>query len=273
MKVNLDQYRVVPGNDFRLSDFSTDHVDPAISRDEADDSHKENRKLMAELQERLYAEDKQALLLVLQAMDTGGKDSTIRSVMKGVNPQGCRIYGFKAPSKRELSYDYLWRVHQRVPSKGHIGIFNRSHYEDVLIVKVHQWVSPKVIEQRYRQINDFERLLDETGTKVVKVMLHISKDYQLERLRRRLRKPDKNWKFNPGDLEERKLWDSYMDAFEVALNKCSTDAAPWYVIPAENRWYRNYLISSLLVETLEEMNPQFPEPDYDPSKYPPESLT
>ncbi len=256
-----------------LADRATDEFDQTLTKDEARKILRRNRKTLTGLQERLYAESRQSVLLVLQAMDTGGKDSTIREVMKGVNPQGCRIYGFKAPSKNELSRDYLWRVHQHVPPKGHIGIFNRSHYEDVLIVRVHEWASPTVIEQRYDQINNFETLLSETGTRVVKVMLNISKEYQLSRLRRRLERPDKLWKFNPGDLKERGLWPSYMNAYETALNKCSTKTAPWYVIPAETRWYRNLLVSSLLIQVLEEMNPQYPEPDFDPAQYTPESIT
>ena len=273
MNVNLEQYRVVPKSDFKLKERAPDHLDPGIERDAAEEAVRDNRKQLASLQERLYAEGDRALLLVLQAMDTGGKDSTIRSVMEGVNPQGCRIYGFKAPTRHELDRDYLWRVHNRVPPKGHIGIFNRSHYEDVLIVRVHGWASPKLIEQRYRQINEFEQLLSQTGTRIVKVMLNISKEYQLERLRRRLRKPDKHWKFNPADLEERKLWDSYMESYELALSHCSTEASPWYVIPAENRWYRNLLVSQLLVDTLSDMDPQYPEPDFNPADFPPESLS
>lgn len=230
------------------------------------------RQRIAELQERLYAESKQSLLVVLQAMDTGGKDSTIRAVTKGINPQGTWVRNFKAPSSRELARDYLWRVHQEVPPKGYIGIFNRSHYEDVLIVRVHGWASPEVIEARYDQINDFERLLTSTGTRIVKFMLHISKDYQLSRLRRRLERPDKHWKFNPGDLEERALWYDYQEAYEVALQRTSTAAAPWYVVPAENRWYRNLLIAQTIVDTLEDMNPSFPAPDFDLAEYPPESL-
>ncbi|NND71279.1 MAG: polyphosphate kinase 2 family protein [Rhodothermales bacterium] len=271
--LDLTKYRVPSDGTFVLEEQSTDEHDPSISKAEARDILRANRKTLAGLQERLYAESRRSVLLVLQAMDTGGKDSTIREVLKGVNPQGCRIYGFKAPSKNELSRDYLWRVHHQVPPKGHIGIFNRSHYEDVLIVRVHGWASPSVIEERYQQINDFERMLSQTGTRIIKVMLNISKEYQLSRLRRRLERTDKLWKFNPGDLKERAHWNEYMHAFEIALNKCSTDFAPWYVVPAETRWYRNLIVSSLLIRVLEDMNPQYPEPDFDPAQYPPESLT
>lgn len=267
----LDYTRYRAHADFRLADLPTRDTQ-AWTKEAARAATEANRKRLQDLQERLYAEGQQSLLLVLQAMDTGGKDSTIRSVMKGVNPQGCRIYGFKAPTARELERDFLWRVHQRVPPKGHIGIFNRSHYEDVLIVRVHEWATPADLERRYQQINDFERLLSDHGTRIVKVMLNISKDYQRSRLLSRLENPEKWWKFNPGDLKERAHWDRYMEAYELALQRCTTAWAPWYVIPAERRWFRNLLISRLLVETLEDMNPQFPEPTFDPSDFPPEAI-
>ncbi len=270
------KYRVPTDRSFSLASIDPDDtqgLDEDLHKDDAKDLLKDNQKRLDDLQERLYAESKQSVLLVLQAMDTAGKDSTIRKVVGDVNPQGCQVTSFKAPSKEELSHDFLWRVHDHAPPKGYIGIFNRSHYEDVLIVRVHGWASPEVIEQRYTHINNFEKLLADSGTRIIKVMLNISKDYQLERLRRRLRRPDKHWKFNPGDLKERALWDDYMSAYEVALQRCSTDYAPWYVIPAENRWFRDIVISQLLVDTLESMNPQFPEPEFDPADYPPESLS
>ncbi len=268
--LNFDytKYRVPPEGGFRLAQIPTDDTQGITDKDAAKAELKRNRKKLSELQERLYAEDRQALLLVLQAMDTGGKDSTIRSIMTGINPQGCRIYSFKKPTPPELSRDFLWRVHQKVPPTGHIGIFNRSHYEDVLIVRVHGWAPKRLIEKRYRHINDFERLLSDHGTRVVKVYLHISKEYQLRRFKRRLERPDKWWKFNPADLEERKYWDDYMRAYEIALNRCSKKHAPWYVIPAEKRWFRNLVISRLLLDTLEDMDPQFPKPDFDPEDFP-----
>ncbi|GAB5534753.1 MAG: polyphosphate kinase 2 family protein [Rubricoccaceae bacterium] len=226
-----------------------------------------------ELQERLYAEGEQSILFVLQAMDGAGKDSTIRSVFGPLNPQGVTVASFKAPSKEELAHDFLWRVHEKAPHRGHIRVFNRSHYEDVLIVKVHGWAPPDIIERRYDHINAFEALLADAGTRVVKVMLHVSKDYQLERFRRRLQRPDKHWKFNPEDLEERGHWDAYQDVFETALARTSTEAAPWYVIPSEKRWFRDRVISQLLVDTLTSMDPQYPEPSFDPADYPPESLS
>ena len=272
MLVDYSKYKVPPNSNFTISSIDPGASSASILRPAAEAQFRENRKRMAKLQERLYAEGKQALLVVLQAMDTGGKDSTIRAVTRGVNPQGFRIYGFKAPTRHELARDFLWRVHHQVPPKGKIGIFNRSHYEDVLIVRVHGWASPSLTEKRYQHINNFEKLLSDHGTKVVKIMLHISKEYQKERLVRRLRRPDKLWKFNPGDLKERAKWSDYMNAFEIALQKCSTSYAPWYVVPAQKRWYRNLLVSQIMVDALDEMNPQYPEADFDVSAYPPESI-
>ena len=272
LDIDLSKYCVRADGTFKLSD-----IDPADSQGFQDKKAgrkalEKNRKAIAELQERLFAEQKQSLLLVLQAMDTGGKDSTIRNVTTGLNPQGCRVYSFKAPSQRELSQDFLWRIHKQTPPRGYITIFNRSHYEDVLIVRVHGWAKPSLIEKRYEHINQFERLLSDHGTRIIKVMLYISKAYQLERLQRRLKYPDKWWKFNPGDLEERALWPAYMEAYEEALNRCSTDSAPWYVVPAEKRWFRNLVVSTLMLNTLVEMNPQYPKPSFNPEEFPPESL-
>ena len=227
---------------------------------------------MQDLQERLYAESRRSVLLVLQAMDTAGKDSSIREVTDGLNPQGCRVWSFKAPSSEERAHDFLWRVHARAPKQGMIAIFNRSHYEDVLIARVKNLAPPDLIEARYGHINAFERLLADHGTRIVKVMLHVSKEYQLERLKRRLERPDKHWKFNPADLAERERWDAYMRAYEVAMERCSTDYAPWYVVPAERRWFRDLVLTQLLRETLEDMDPQYPAPAFDPADYPPESL-
>ena len=271
---DYDRYQVKPDEPFRLADRDTSDAQGLsdADKDVAKEQLKANRDRLRDWQEQLYAENKQSLLVVLQAMDTGGKDSTIRSVTKGINPQGVRVPSFKKPTDLEMRHDFLWRVHQRVPPAGMITIFNRSHYEEVLVVRVHGLAPPARLEKRYDHINNFERLLTDSGTRIIKIMLHISKDYQLERLRRRLRHPEKYWKFNPGDLAERKLWDGYMESYEVALQRCSTDYAPWYVIPAEKRWFRNLVISQLLVDTLEDMNPQFPPPSFDPKDYPPESL-
>lgn len=271
-EVDVYRFKVPAGASFSLSS-----IEPADNGGIADkrSARKQFRKVRDEIvvmQEKLYAEGTRAVLLILQAMDTAGKDSTIRSVTSGINPQGCRVYSFKVPSANELAHDFLWRVHAQVPRKGHIGIFNRSHYEDVLVVRVKKLAPSSVIEKRYDHINEFERLLHDHGTRVVKVMLHISKEYQLGRLRRRLIRPDKQWKFNPGDLKERARWDDYMDAYEIMLNRCSTEYAPWYVVPAEKQWFRNLVIGSLLLRTLRQMDPQIPDLDYNPADYPPDSL-
>ncbi len=270
--LDLDRFRILPGTAVRLDQRATDET-PGYNREEGEAATLENLQATDELQERLYAEGTQSLLLVLQAMDGGGKDSTIRNVLEGLNPQGVVVHSFKAPTAEEKAHDFLWRVHSRAPRQGQITVFNRSHYEDVLIVRVHGWASEKEIERRYDLINGFEELLGTAKTRVVKVMLHVSKAYQLERLQRRLERPDKHWKFNPEDLAERALWDGYQQAFEVALEKTSTEAAPWYVVPAEKRWYRDLVVTQLMRQALERMNPQYPAPTFDPAAYPPESLS
>ncbi|HIL56507.1 MAG TPA: polyphosphate kinase 2 family protein [Rhodothermales bacterium] len=269
--MDLSPYRIAPGEPVRLADRPTE-VDGGKTEDELDDLHDANLEALDELQERLFAEGTQSLLVVLQAMDAGGKDSTIGKVFGPLNPQGIRVWSFKKPTEKELSHDFLWRVHRRAPGHGYIGVFNRSHYEDVLVVKVHGLAPPDVIERRYDHIRHFEQILEDGGTTVVKFMLHISKDYQAERLRRRLRRPDKHWKFTPADLDERERWDDYMRCFETALERTSTESAPWYVVPAENRDFRDALVSSIVRETLERMDPQFPAPAFDPAEYPPESI-
>ncbi len=217
-----------------------------------------NDKLEA-LQELLFAEHKQEVLVVLQAMDTGGKDGAIRRVFDGVNPAGVRVASFKAPTPEELDHDYLWRIHKQVPGKGEMVIFNRSHYEDVLVVRVHELVPPEVWRKRFDQINDFERALAENGTTILKFYLHIDRDEQKERLQARLDDPTKRWKFRLGDLEERKRWDEYMEAYEDVFSKTSTEYAPWYIVPANRKWYRDLVISSVLVETLEDLKMKYPE--------------
>ena len=221
------------------------------------------RDRLAELQGRLYADGDQALLVVLQAMDAGGKDGTIKHVFKGVNAQGCRVTSFKAPNETELAHDFLWRIHQNTPRKGMIGIFNRSHYEDVLVVRVHNLVPESVWRPRYEHIRSFEEALATERTRIVKFFLHISKEEQAERFRSRLERPDKRWKFNTGDLDERKRWDDYQAAFEEAISETSTDVAPWYVIPSDRKWFRNVAVVTTLVEVLEDMDPQYPEPEGD----------
>lgn len=218
------------------------------------------RQELIQWQEKLYAEGKQKLLIVLQAMDAGGKDGTIRHLFQGVNPQGVQVASFKVPSKEELGHDFLWRIHQKVPSAGMIAVFNRSHYEDVLVVRVDKFVPEKVWRQRYDQINQFEKLLVESGTTVLKFYLHISKEEQQKRLQARIDDPTKHWKFSLEDTNKRKQWDEYMVAYEDLLNHCTTPYAPWYVIPANQKWYRNLAITRIVVETCRQMNPQYPSP-------------
>jgi PPK2 family polyphosphate:nucleotide phosphotransferase len=214
---------------------------------------------LQELQERLYAQSEQALLVVLQAMDAGGKDGTIRHVFRGLNPLGVRVAAFKVPSSEEKTHDFLWRIHQQVPRLGEMGVFNRSHYEDVLVARVHDLVPEKVWRDRYEHIRAFESLLASAGTTIVKIMLHVSPDEQRRRLQARVDTPDKRWKFNPADLEERRLWDDYQHAFDEALRETSVLQAPWYCVPADRKWYRNWAVGRILVETLGAMNPQWPE--------------
>jgi len=253
----MDQYRVKPGATVRLSKADPDDTGDYKKTDQGKEKAKAELSgligRLGELQERLYANGQQSVLVVLQGMDTSGKDGTIKSVMSGVNPQGCTVASFKAPSNSELAHDFLWRVHHEAPAKGHIAIFNRSHYEDVLITRVHGWVTEKVVKQRLRHIEEFEELLYENGTVILKFFLHISKAEQKERLEERIHDPEKRWKFNEGDLEERKLWDQYMHAFEEVLSATSAEHAPWYIVPANRKWYRNLVVAHTLVEALEGM--------------------
>ncbi len=216
-------------------------------------------KELEELQELLYAEGKHKVLIVLQAMDTGGKDGTIRHVFDGTNPQGVKVASFKRPTPEELAHDYLWRVHDHTPGSGEIAIFNRSHYEDVLVVRVHSLVPEGRWRRRFDHINAFEKLLTDEGTTILKFFLHISKDEQKERLQARLDEPHKHWKFSKGDLAERALWDTYIEAYEEAITRTSTEWAPWYVIPADRKWYRNLAISTIIVDTLRGLGMQYPE--------------
>ena len=216
---------------------------------------------LAALQEALLAEGRRALLVVLQARDTGGKDGTIRNVLGAVSPQGLRVTSFGRPTEAELARDFLWRVHQEVPPRGVVGVFNRSHYEDVLAVRVRALAPESVWQLRYQQINDFERLLSESGTTVVKLFLNVSRDEQAERLRARLADPRKNWKFQEGDIDDRAHWDAYTAAYADALARCSTAWAPWYVVPADKKKARDYLVAEILVDTLERMRPEYPRAD------------
>lgn len=258
-----ERYRVKPGSKVDLSKIEPRKTVGVNDKDEGKALVVANREHLNDLQYTLYAENRRSVLIVLQGMDTGGKDGTIRHVMTGINPQGCKVHSFKAPSTNELDHDYLWRIHARVPPKGEIGIFNRSHYEDVLIVRVHNLVPKKVWSKRYEQINRFERNLAETGTTILKFFLYISKDEQKERLEERLADPDKHWKFNPGDLSERKLWDDYIKAYEAVLSKTSKPYAPWFIVPADRKWFRNIVVSEILKETLEDMDLKLPKPAFD----------
>ncbi len=258
----LKRYGVKAGRKLSLRGYDPDDTGDYKKSDQGKAKAKaETAKLIARLdglQERLYANATRSVLIVLQGMDTSGKDGTIKSVMSGVNPQGCKVVGFKGPSKDELAHDFLWRVHREVPPKGYIGIFNRSHYEDVLITRVHGWVSDKVVKRRFDQIKEFEELLTENGTAILKLFLHISKDEQKERLEARIADPEKRWKWNSGDLEERKLWEDYLKAFEDVISATSTDCAPWYIVPANRKWYRNLVVAERIVNVLEDMKLKTP---------------
>jgi PPK2 family polyphosphate:nucleotide phosphotransferase len=213
-----------------------------------------------ELQYLMYAENKRSLLIVLQAMDAGGKDGLINSVIAPMNPQGCSVTGFKAPSSEELSHDYLWRIHTAAPRRGAVAVFNRSHYEDVLIVRVHNLVPKEVWVKRYDEINGFEKHLVDNGTHILKFYLHIDKDEQLARFKHRLDDPNRHWKISESDYTEREFWDEYRKAFEDAISKCSTQYAPWYIIPANHKWFRNLAVAQILAQTLESFNMKFPAP-------------
>jgi PPK2 family polyphosphate:nucleotide phosphotransferase len=261
--ITIKHYRVKPGSDVDLKAVPTDdHGD--LTKPKGIAEFLKLRKRLTGLQELLYAEGKHALLVVLQAMDAGGKDGTIRSVFSSLNPQGCKVVSFKAPNDVERRHDFLWRIHENTPRLGFIGIFNRSHYEDVLIARVKNLVPERRWRARYDHINAFEEMLRDEGTTTVKFFLHISKEYQKRRLERRLAKPSKHWKFDPSDLAERERWDEYQAAYRDALRRCSTPHAPWYVIPAEHHWYRNLLIARVLVETLESLEMRYPKARFDP---------
>jgi len=256
-----NRYMVQPGAEIDLAAIDTAEIGEFETPKQGKKALKKYRKRLSALQERFYAWDKKALLVVLQGMDTAGKDGTIKHVMRGVNPQGVQVTSFKVPTPEELAHDYLWRIHKATPKKGMIGIFNRSHYEDVLVVRVHNLVPPEVWGQRYEQINAFEKFLTENDVVILKFFLHISKEEQARRLQARLDTPEKRWKFSKGDLKERLLWDDYMAAYADAVQKCSTEHAPWFVVPSDNKWYRNFVVGSIITETLTELDPQFPEPE------------
>lgn len=248
---------------FRLKDRHPDDSDGFGSKESAAKLVGQNVAELSELQYRLFAENRRSLLIILQGMDTSGKDGTIRHVMTGFDPQGCRVVSFKKPTDLEADHDFLWRIHEAAPGKGEIVIFNRSHYEDVLITRVHGVIDKAECKKRYRQINMFEQYLADHGTVILKFMLHISKNEQRDRLRERLNDPEKHWKFAAQDIEERKHWDDYQEAYASALTECSTEHAPWYVIPSDKKWFRNLAVAEIVVETLREMKPKYPKPKVD----------
>jgi PPK2 family polyphosphate:nucleotide phosphotransferase len=258
----MEKYLVQPGMAVDLNQWDPNDKDLfPIGKKEGKNLLLQLNDELEALQELLYAEGKNKVLIVLQAMDTGGKDGTIRHVFEGVNPQGVKVAGFKVPTPKELAHDYLWRVHKHTPGKGEIVIFNRSHYEDVLVVRVHDLVPKEVWSKRYDHIKAFEKLLVDEGTTILKFYLHINREEQKERLQARLDEPNKNWKFSKGDLAERALWDQYQAAYEDVLGKTSTAYAPWYIIPANRKWYRNLVISTIIINKLKALNMAYPRPE------------
>ncbi len=266
----MKNYFLKPGEKVSLSDYN-----PASTGNfkDADDAPKkagarmeELGKSLKKLQGLLFADNHYSLLIVLQGTDASGKDGTIKHVMSGLSPLGVTVTAYKAPNEEERDHDYLWRIHKSAPRRGEIGIFNRSHYEDVLVPRVHKLISREVCNARYEQINDFERMLTENGTVIVKLFLHISKEEQKHRFQERISEPEKHWKFNLGDIEERKLWDEYQAAYETLLERCNTKWAPWAIIPADKKWYRNLVVAETIVEKLESLDMKWPPPSFDPSK-------
>ena len=257
----MKSYRVEPGNRVNLAERDPgDRTGFEGGKKKGMSEQSKLRERLDELQELLYAEHAHKVLVVLQAMDAGGKDGTIRSVFEGVNPQGVKVTSFKVPTPLELDHDFLWRVHRHAPARGEIAIFNRSHYEDVLVTRVHGRVGPEVWARRYAQINDFERMLAEEGTTILKFFLHIDPEEQKARLQERLQEPRKRWKFRHADVEERKRWDDYTSAHEDALSATSTAWAPWHIVPANHNWYRNLYVVSTIVDALESLHMRYPEP-------------
>ncbi len=261
------RFLIKPGDKVDLARRDAADKSAFADRKAAEKQTQEDAIAINDLQDKLYAERKRSLLIVLQGTDTAGKDGTIRNVFNQTGPIGVVVTAFRQPTELELSHDFLWRAHIACPRRGFIGIFNRSHYEDVLVGRVRKLAPSETIAQRYGQINALEKTLAENGTTILKFMLHISKDEQRERLQDRLDKPHSRWKFNPGDLEDRKLWDDYTKAYEVMMHKCSTTWAPWHVIPADRKWARNAAVAAIVRQTLETMDPQYPQQDWDPKSF------
>jgi PPK2 family polyphosphate:nucleotide phosphotransferase len=261
------EFMVQPGKRVKLARFDANET---LGYEKGPQCKKLVDKALArldELQDTFYAENKRALLILLQGMDAAGKDGTIRHVMSGVNPQGCSVTAFKVPSHQEAQHDFLWRAHLAVPGRGQIGIFNRSYYEDVLVVRVHKLVPEEVWKTRFEQINNFEAMLAENNVTILKFFLHISKDEQKRRFAERLDDPAHQWKLSPADLAERKYWDDYVEAYEAALTKCNTEVAPWYIIPANHKWFRNLAVSRIIARTMEGFHSKYPKPSFDFSHY------
>ncbi len=260
-EIKPDHFRVKPGHQVRLADWSTGTTDgfEGTKDDRATLLASLNERL-GDLQQMLYAESKHKVLIVLQGMDSSGKDGTIKHVFRTINPLGVRVANFKRPNDVELAHDYLWRVHEQAPLNGRITIFNRSHYEDVLVVRVNDLVPTHVWRRRFEHIRGFEQMLADEGTTIIKVFLHISKDEQRARLQERLDNPAKHWKFEHGDIAERAHWDAYTEAYEQAISETSTDDAPWYIIPGNHKWYRNLVVSQLLVDKLQSLDMRYPDP-------------
>ena len=272
--INYDKIRVQPNTSINLRDHDTDDTGKLKDKDEGKDLQKDNLKKLKDLQEKLYAFDRYAVLLIFQAMDAAGKDSTIEHVMSGVNPQGCQVFSFKQPSANELEHDFLWRTYKSMPQRGRIGIFNRSYYEEVLVTRVHpeyilgqripgiqtvQDIDEEFWQNRYRSINDMERHLHHNGTVILKFFLNVSKEEQKQRFLKRINRPDKNWKFTMSDVEERTHWDAYQQAFEQTLNHTSTEHAPWHIIPADHKWFMRAAVSEIIVDKLQSLDLRFPQ--------------
>lgn len=258
-----EKFMVKPGSTVKLAKIDADYKDKHEDQTTALGEIEKYAQRLRELQYLMYAENKRSLLIVLQAMDAGGKDGTINHVLGNMNPQGARVYGFKSPSVEEGGHDFLWRIHQAAPQRGRVAIFNRSHYEDVLVSRVHNFVPKKVWSKRYELINDFEKNLVDSGTHILKFYLHISEDEQLRRFKQRIDDPARHWKISESDYKEREYWDDYTKAFEDALGKCSKAHAPWFVIPANHKWFRNLAVSQIVVDTLESLKMDFPKPTVD----------
>ncbi|MCH9647266.1 MAG: polyphosphate kinase 2 family protein [Deltaproteobacteria bacterium] len=260
-------YRRLPGERYDLSAIDPSDTGDYEGKKKGEKELEKRREVLLELQRKLHVDGRNSLLVVLQAMDCAGKDGTIRHVLGAFEPQGTQVASFKVPSEEERAHDFLWRIHKAVPRLGMVGIFNRSHYEEVLVVRVKELKPEAVWRTHFEHINNFERLLAESGVTIVKIFLHISPEEQAERLRDRQQRPEKQWKFSPGDLEDRVRWKSYMAAYEEALTLCNTDHAPWYVVPADKKWHRNLVVSEILIETLKNMDLQYPDPVADIDSY------